>query len=74
MLNDLLRTINQLGITEKIGKEKTTELAKRVIEIGESEDCNAYEILDGIAEDYGFCTECLEESEDLQEGKCEDCR
>jgi len=74
MLNDVLDTAKDMGIFEAIGKEKTREFVLKMIEIGEKNDCNDGEILEGIGEELGMCYCCLKETNDMEHGLCRECR
>ena len=67
ILNRVLSVADSMGIFETIGKEKSKEFALNIVKIGNQNDCNNGEILDGF-EELGICYCCLEEAEELEEG------
>lgn len=74
MLNYALEIVKEMGISELIGKEKYRELALQFVKLGNGYDCNSGEILEGIGEELGLCYCCLEDSNDIDDGLCIDCR
>ena len=72
MLNEVLQTMLEMRIDERIGRPMTLEFVKRVVKIGNAHDGNPGEILEDL-EKIGLCYLCLEESGDLENGLCPSC-
>jgi len=73
MLNEVLNVFFDLKMNEKVGKEVTVEFAKRLVELGDSHDCNPGEILEGFDKKIRLCYICLKESDELENGLCPSC-
>jgi hypothetical protein len=73
MLNDILYICRDKGIFEVVGKEKTKDLIKAIMDLGNKHDCNDYEILHGIGEEIGICHYCLEYRQVIESGLCKEC-
>lgn len=75
MLNDILTLLNKEQIFAPLDKIKTQALIKEIVQIATCQyDCNSGEILDGLTDDFKMCYVCLNPSENLEEGLCENCR
>ena len=73
MLNSVLCVAKDMGIFETIGKEKTLGFARELLKLGSKYDCNDGEILEDMDE-LGICYCCLKETDDLEDGLCNECR
>ena len=74
MLNNVLRMLEGESFFATLGPEKTQQFIKRVVDLGYRDDCQSYEILDGIGPHLGICVVCSCRSDDLEDGRCSDCR
>lgn len=74
MLNEVLYIAKDMGIFEAVGKEKTREFAMKLVKIGRDYDCNDGEVLEDIGEELGICYCCLKETDDIEDGRCKECR
>jgi len=74
MLNAVLELLDENDIFKMVGKEKTLELIKDIIQIAHRQDCNDGEILDDIGERLGICYWCMNYSEDFEDGICRKCQ
>ena len=73
MLNSVLCIAKDMGILETIGKQKTLEFTRELLKLGSKYDCNDGEILEDMDE-LGICYCCLKETDDLEDGLCNECR
>lgn len=82
MLNHVLHLLEEKHVFEVLGKKKTAEVIKKILEIAPWEwDCNNGEILgNGIGRRLGVCHYCREEHEpadfddgDDHDGICKIC-
>ncbi len=74
MLNEVILLLEEQGILQYLGKEKTLDLLKKIGDIGAGEDCNYGEILDVIGQKLNICYMCWNYKENLERGVCEPCR
>lgn len=74
MLNEVLYTLDEDSVFKKMTLEEKRHLAKKIIKIGESEDCESSAIIEGLEEELGLCSCCLKETTQLEEGLCLECR
>jgi len=73
MLNATIDTLQEMNILREIGKERTKKLVYELLEIGRQYDCNFAEIMQDFDE-IGICYDCLQESDDIEDGLCKKCR
>lgn len=73
MLNEVLCTLKEMGITKNMEMKEKQELARQMMEIGDGYDCNDGEILEDIGEDYGICECCHEDTVAFKDGYCHKC-
>jgi hypothetical protein len=74
MLNEVLYIAKEMGIFNDVGKDEFRKFALELIKLGRKYDCNKGEILMNIGEELGVCYGCLNDTEDIENGLCKDCR
>ena len=74
MLNDVLCLLEEESFFATLGPEKTEKFIRRVADLGFDQDCQSYEILNGIGPRLGICIMCSCRGDDLHNGVCPDCR
>ena len=74
MLNKVLNLLEDESFFDTIGPERTERFIKRVVYFGWHDDCNSYEILDGIGPRLGICIMCSNRRDGLEDGECPLCR
>ena len=75
MLNEVLGMLEEESFFATLGRDKTEQFIKRVVYVGERDDCQRYEILDGIGQRLGICVMCCRRRDDLDDGGvCQSCR
>lgn len=75
LLNEVISKLDEKGVFEFLGQEKTHEFLKDIVKCARWRyDCNPGEILEGHTSRFQICYICLERSEDLQEELCPKCR
>ena len=55
MLNDVLNILDKESIFEHLGRERTQNLALKILDLSFDHDCNPGEILEGIGDRVGVC-------------------
>jgi len=73
MLNEVLKSIKEIGIFKKLDKTETRDLLKAIFDVSYQYDCNPGEILEDIAEEFEVCYSCLTFDLPLQDGLCQAC-
>ena len=75
LLNDVLNALRQRGVFELLGVHATRRLVRDVLIIGEEDDCNSGEILDGLGKVVGICGYCERDADDIDdEDLCAQCQ
>jgi hypothetical protein len=74
MLNEVLHIVKDMGVFNIAGRDEFRKFAIQLAILGRKYDCNKGEILMGFPEELGICYCCLQETEDLENGLCKECR
>ena len=74
MLNNVLCMLEEESFFTTLGPEKTQQFIGRVVDLGFDDDCQSYEILNGIGPRLGICIMCSRRRDGLDNGVCPDCR
>lgn len=74
MLNEMLQLLDQEQIFDRLGKEKTQSLIRRLVRIAQTYDCNSGEILGNLTHRFELCYCCLANAQDLTDELCPRCR
>ena len=74
LLNEVISKLDEKGVFEFLGTQKTHEFLKDIVETAtRKHDCNPGEILEGHASRFQICYICLERSQELEDGICQKC-
>ena len=74
ILNEVLKEMNNMGLLDEIGEEKTKELIKKLIKIGNDFDCENGDIVKDLEAIAKVCYCCNNIVDELNEyGCCEKC-
>lgn len=73
MLNRVLKILENQGVYQAIGKEKTYCTVLEILKMSWDFDCNRREILDEIGERLGICYLCQNSANQLKNGICRNC-
>ena len=74
MLNDVLNILDKESIFEHLGRERTQNLALKILDLSFDYDCNPGEILEGIGDRVGVCYMCRNRSDEFIGNVCKKCR
>ncbi|GAB3358698.1 hypothetical protein GCM10027566_23660 [Arachidicoccus ginsenosidivorans] len=73
MLNEVIKSLKEIGIFNKLTRTDSRALLKAVFGVGYQYDCNPGEILEDIAEEFDVCYSCLTFDVPLRDGICQKC-
>jgi hypothetical protein len=73
MLKEVLEMLDELGVFEWLGTEKTEELVSSIIQVGRLHDCNDSEILYEVGRKLGICAYCTHPAKIVYNDICQLC-
>jgi hypothetical protein len=74
LLNEVISKLDEKGVFEFLGTQKTHEFLKDIVKMATWKyDCNSGEILEGHTSRFQICYVCLEGSQELEDGICLKC-
>ena len=74
LLNEVLHLLDQRGVFDLLGTQRTQDLVLEIVRLSRRYDCNSGEILDEMEQRVGICSWCLTAQPDLIDGVCSACR
>ncbi len=74
MLHDVLELLEKNGVFEFLGKEKTRVLLRDIVRLSYWDDCESWDVLQNYTEQFGICSQCLQDAQNLSYGMCSKCR
>ncbi len=75
MLNKVLNMLNQEQVFASVDQSKKQSIIREIVNLASWQyDCNSGEILEGLTDEFEMCYGCLESSNNLEDGLCENCR
>ena len=70
MLNHVLNILDKESIFEHLGRERTQNLALKILDLSFDYDCSPGEILEGIGDRVSVCYMCRNRSDEFIDNVC----
>lgn len=74
LLNSVFKKLDNHGVFEQLGREKTQHLVVEILRDADRIDCNPGEILEDLEERLGVCSSCRKPADDFVDGLCPECQ
>ena len=66
--------LDDLGVLDDIGLDKSKQIMKKFMEAAENSDGNSFEAIEGYEEFLGICPQCCKDTNEFGEhGVCPEC-